>query len=73
MVILLGGMKMVALGFVLTFISGLGIGLIHKGIHIHVHKDLPQTKKEGYNESMAHLLPASVQQYYESTKGQNNW
>jgi hypothetical protein len=53
---------------------GLWLGLILKGIHIHVHKDVPSSnKKEEYNPSLANLLPQEVQQYYSSTNGQNRF
>ena len=58
------------ISLVLVFALGLIVGLLHKGIHIHVDKsDLP--KKEGFNESMAGYLPPEVQNYYSQTKGQN--
>jgi hypothetical protein len=57
-----------AIGLVLGYV----MGLIHKGIHIHVNNsNLP--KQEGYNKSLAHMLPAEVQQYYSSTHGQNKF
>jgi hypothetical protein len=63
---------LLALGIFLCIALGYTMGLIHKGIHIHVHK--PETpKQEGYNESLAPLLPAEIQKYYESTKGQNQF
>jgi hypothetical protein len=61
------------IALVLSFALGLIVGLIHKGVHIHVHNSNEQPKPEEYNPSLAHLLPAETRNYYESTKGQNQW
>jgi hypothetical protein len=59
------------MALLLAFVLGLGIGLVLKGINIHiVHKE-PVDKPKEYNESLAKMLPADVQAYYQSTNGQN--
>lgn len=55
----------------LAFVLGLLVGLVLKGINIHIIHKQPVDKPEKYNESLAHMLPAEVQQYYNSTNGQN--
>lgn len=52
--------------------TGYAVGLIHKGIHIHMYKEGPK-KQEGYNESLAPLLPSEVQNYYKQTQGHNTF
>jgi cytochrome bd-type quinol oxidase subunit 2 len=60
------------IALIIAFALGLIVGLIHKGIHIHVNNsNMP--KQDGYNESLANLLPAEVQNYYQSTHGQNRF
>jgi hypothetical protein len=61
------------IALVLSFALGLIVGLIHKGIHITVNHKQEPPKQEGYNQSLAHLLPAETRNYYESTHGQNQW
>jgi hypothetical protein len=59
------------MAILLAFGLGLGVGLLLKGVNIHIiHKNDVDKPKE-YNESLAPLLPAEVQEYYSSTKGQN--
>jgi hypothetical protein len=58
--------------YVLVLVAGYVLGLIHKGIHIHVHKEGPK-QQEGYNESLAPLLPPEVQNYYKQTQGHNTF
>jgi hypothetical protein len=55
----------------LGLVIGYVMGLIHKGIHIHVDKKQEIPKE--YNESLVNLLPPEVQQYYHSTNGQNRF
>jgi hypothetical protein len=59
---------MTVLACTLFFISGLGIGLIHKGIHIHVNKELPTPTE--YNPSMVDMLPNDIKQYFHENNGQ---
>lgn len=61
---------MIYFSLVLAFALGLIVGLIHKGIHIHVDKKEQEPPKQ-YNQSLAGMLPKEVQQYYKSTNGQN--
>jgi hypothetical protein len=65
-------MNMTYLAIILALVIGYGMGLIHKGIHIHVDKSEPK-QPEGYTPSLANMLPAEVQQYYTSTHGQNRF
>lgn len=58
--------------YVLCVLLGLVAGIVTKGIHIHIHKE-DTAKNEGYNESLAPLLPPEVQNYYNNTNGQNNF
>ena len=60
---------------IVAFVLGLLAGVIPKGIHIHVHRDIPKPppKDEKYNESLADLLPPEVQNYYNTTNGQNRF
>lgn len=55
------------------FAFGLVAGLLFKGININiVHKSVGDVDKpKEYNKSMAGMLPAEVQKYYNETKGQN--
>lgn len=54
-------------------VFGFGIGLLTKGINININHKEKDYKQEGYNESMAKYLPPEVQNYYQSTKGQNRF
>jgi hypothetical protein len=58
---------------IIAFVLGLLAGAIPKGIHIHVHKDIPKAppKNEKYNESLVGMLPPEIQNYYNTTNGQN--
>jgi hypothetical protein len=56
---------------IVAMMCGYAIGLIHKGVHIHMHKE--EKKQEGYNESLVNMLPTEVKQYYSETQGNNNW
>lgn len=66
---------MVVLACTLFFICGLGVGFLSKGITIshHHYEKLTTPQKEGYNESMAKLLPNDVQEYYTSNNGFNKF
>ena len=56
------------------FALGLITGLALKGINITItHKREEAPKKEGYNPSMAGLLPNEVQKYYQDTNGFNKF
>lgn len=61
---------------VIGFILGYVVSLVHKGITI-VYKDpeLPTDEKGNpkYNESLAHLLPKEMQEYYKDTDGMNKF
>jgi hypothetical protein len=66
--------------FILALLAGTAIGYFSKGINItikHIHKhEQPELKKEEepkYNPSMVGYLPAEVQQYYQTTNGQNKF
>jgi hypothetical protein len=57
----------------ISFICGYVAGNLQKGIHVNInHNQQPEAPTE-YNESLANMLPADVQQYYKSTNGQNNF
>lgn len=59
------------MALLLAFGLGLGVGLLLKGVHIHItHKGDVEKPKE-YNQSLAPMLPKNVQEYYQSTNGQN--
>jgi hypothetical protein len=49
-------------------VIGYVMGLIHKGIHIHMDKELPKTDE--YNPSMVDYLPNEVKQYFHENNGQ---
>lgn len=61
---------MLALVIILSIAFGYCIGIIQKGVHIHINKNEFE-EKEGYNPSMAQYLPNEVQQYYQKTNGFN--
>ena len=62
------------MALLLAFILGLIIGLVLKGINIHIiHKNDVDNKPKEYNQSLAPLLPQQVQEYYKSTNGQNHF
>jgi hypothetical protein len=58
----------------LAFVLGLTVGLLLKGVNIHIiHKRDVDNKPQEYNKSMVGLLPQQVQEYYKSTNGQNQF
>ena len=59
----------------IAFVLGLIAGLVSKGITIsHHHYEKIQKKEEiKYNESMKHMLPNEVQEYYHKTNGMNKF
>jgi hypothetical protein len=61
------------MAILLAFVLGLIIGLVLKGININiVHKSVDSVgKPKEYNQSLAPLLPPEVQNYYNTTQGQN--
>jgi hypothetical protein len=56
---------------IIALALGYVMGLIHKGVHIHMHKE--EKKQEGYHPSLSNMLPPEVQHYYNQTQGQNQW
>jgi hypothetical protein len=59
----------------LIFILGLVSGLLFKGININiVHKSVDSVDKpKEYNQSLVSQLPPEVQNYYNTTQGQNKF
>jgi hypothetical protein len=58
---------------VTTFVLGLGVGLLIKGVNIHIIHKKDVDKPKEYNPSLAHLLPPETQNYYNNTNGQNRF
>ncbi len=62
------------MAILLAFVLGLIVGLVLKGVNIHIiHKQDVDNKPKEYNQSLKTLLPQQVQEYYKSTNGQNNF
>ena len=55
----------------LAFVLGLIVGLVLKGINIHIIHKQPVDKPKEYNQSLVKQLPPEVQNYYNTTQGQN--
>lgn len=54
-------------------VIGYVIGVMQHGINITINHKEPEQKPKEYNQSLSHLLPTEVQQYYQSTHGHNQF
>jgi hypothetical protein len=63
------------MAILLAFVLGLIIGLVLKGINVSiVHKSVDSVgKPKEYNQSLVSQLPPEVQNYYNTTQGQNQF
>ena len=56
----------------ITFICGLVVGLLHKGINITINHKQPEAPKEDM-KAPVHMLPENMRQYAEKNNGQINF
>jgi hypothetical protein len=61
----------------MILLVGFALGYLSKGITININKtpeiEVDEEGKPKYNDSLAHLLPKEIQDYYKQNEGQNKF